>query len=116
MLQNDLRRRSNLLSKSNRCLPRRLGWSQGPPRLHSCNRSPLHPQIQRCTATRSVASAFLPRKISRTPAGGAAGVAFEAGAVADQREVAAFIAAVAFVALEAGSAYALEAEILGRHR
>jgi hypothetical protein len=44
---------------------------------------------------------------------GAAGVAFEAGAVADQREVAAFGAAVAFVALDAGGADALQAE-LGR--
>src|SRR5271166_5640832 len=47
---------------------------------------------------------------SRTPAGRAAGVAFEAGAVADQREVAAFLAAVALVALDAGGADALEAQ------
>src|SRR5271165_2843244 len=50
---------------------------------------------------------------SRTPAGRAAGVAFEAGAVADQREVAAFLAAVALVALDAGGADAFETE-LGR--
>src|SRR5215831_15377119 len=48
---------------------------------------------------------------SRAAAGGAAGVAFEAGAVADQREVAAFSATVALVALHAGGADAFEAEI-----
>src|SRR5271166_2482127 len=37
---------------------------------------------------------------SRTPAGRATGVAFEAGAVADQGEVAAFLAAVALIALD----------------
>src|SRR5216683_3088968 len=41
------------------------------------------------------------------------GIAFEAGAVANQCKVAAFAAAVAFVALDAGGADAFEAEILG---
>jgi len=49
---------------------------------------------------------------SRAPAGGTAGVAFEAGAVADQCEVAAFLAAVAFVAFDAGGANALEPELV----
>src|SRR6266446_5321904 len=48
----------------------------------------------------------------RTPRRRAAGVAFEAGAVADQREVAAFLAAVAFVALDPGGADALEADFV----
>src|ERR1700736_5086146 len=52
---------------------------------------------------------------STAPARRAAGVAFEAGAVADQGEIAAFGAAVAFVALDAGGADAFEAEVLGRH-
>ena len=43
------------------------------------------------------------------PAGRAAGVAFEAGAVADQGEVATLLAAVALVTLDAGGAHALEA-------
>ena len=38
----------------------------------------------------------------------AAGVAFEAGAVADQGEVAAFAAAVAFVTFDPGGANAFE--------
>jgi hypothetical protein len=51
--------------------------------------------------------------VSGAPAGGAAGVAFEAGAVADQRELGAFLTAVAFVASHPCGADALEAE-LGR--
>src|SRR5271166_1254683 len=51
-------------------------------------------------------------QLSRAPARRAAGVAFEAGAVADQGEVAAFLAAVAFVALDPGGADALEAEFV----
>ena len=50
---------------------------------------------------------------SRTPAGRSAGVAFEAGAVADQGEVAAFLTAVAFATLDPCGADALEAK-LGR--
>src|SRR5207253_1502716 len=45
---------------------------------------------------------FPPKPVcSRTAAGAAAGVAFQTGAVAHQREVAAFLAAVALVALHA---------------
>src|SRR6516165_12726218 len=46
------------------------------------------------------------------PAGRAAGVAFEASAVADQGEVTAFFAAVALVTLDPGSADALKAELV----
>src|SRR5215472_5425862 len=49
----------------------------------------------------------------RTPAGRAAGVAFKAGAVADQGEVAAFRTAVAFVAFDPRGADALEADLAG---
>src|ERR1700736_6009034 len=52
---------------------------------------------------------------STAPARRPAGVAFEAGAVADQGEVAAFGAAVALVALDAGGADGLEAEIPRPH-
>src|SRR5690242_1002062 len=48
---------------------------------------------------------------SAAPACGAAGVAFEAGAVADEGEVAAFAAAVAFVAFHAGFLDLLEAGV-----
>ena len=61
------------------------------------------------------APAPLPQVASRTPAGRTAGVAFEAGAVADQGEVAAFVAAVALVALDAGGADAFEAKVPLRH-
>src|SRR5206468_12602938 len=53
---------------------------------------------------------------SAAPARRPTRIAFEAGAVADQGEVAAFGAAVAFVALDAGGADALAAEIPLRHR
>ena len=52
---------------------------------------------------------------SRTPACGSTSIALQAGAVADQGEVAAFGAAVAFVALHAGGADAFEAEVRLRH-
>jgi hypothetical protein len=42
---------------------------------------------------------------------GAAGVAFEAGAIVDQGEVAGFGAAVALIAFDAGGAGAFEAEL-----
>ena len=48
----------------------------------------------------------------RTAAGGAAGIAFQTGAVADQREVAALLAAVALVALDPGGADAFEVELV----
>ena len=47
------------------------------------------------------------RRSSAAPARTTAGVAFHAGAVADEREISAFAAAVAFAALEAGSGGAL---------
>src|SRR3984893_9514407 len=50
---------------------------------------------------------------SAAPTRCTAGVAFEAGAVADQGEVTACLAAVALVALNAGSADALEADFVG---
>src|SRR5262252_10572227 len=52
---------------------------------------------------------------SATPGGCTAGVTLQAGAVADQGEVAAFVAIVAFVALHAGGADAFEAEIAFGH-
>ena len=48
---------------------------------------------------------------SGTAAGGAAGVAFEAGDVANQREVAAFLAAVALLALDREGTNALAARL-----
>src|SRR5947208_10571954 len=57
---------------------------------------------------------FPPKPVSsRTAAGAAAGVAFEAGAVAHQREVAAFAAAVALIALHARLADLFEAWVVG---
>jgi len=67
------------------------------------------------TLNSSCGRSFLGEGYLTTPARGATRVAFQAGAVADQGEVAAFAAAVAFVALHAGGADAVEAEVFGRH-
>src|SRR5215813_3060718 len=58
-----------------------------------------------CCIKLSITMAF-----STIPAGRAAGVAFETGAVADQCEVAALLAAVALIALDPGGADAFETE------
>jgi hypothetical protein len=54
-------------------------------------------------------------EISRASARRPTRIALQASPVADQGEVAAFGAAVAFVSLDAGGADAFEAEVLGRH-